>query len=113
MMTESNQTQERTTVIYECLSHSRRRYTLHRLHEAETPLPLPDLAEDVADWEVDGSKSKNDDETVKNVYFSLYHNHVPKLTEAGLIQYDQERDIVELAEYPEELSNKDQLLTAR
>lgn len=111
-MAESRQTQNRITVICECLSRSRRRCTLDRLREAEKPLALADLAEDVADWEVDVPQSEIDDETVKDVYMSLYHNHVQKLDDAGFVKYNQERNTVELAEYPEELSNKHEFLTS-
>lgn len=99
-------------MIYDCLSRSRHRYTLHRLKETEKPVPLADLAEDIADWETETAKDEIADETVKEVYMLLYHNHIPKLTDADLIQYNQKRDTVELSEYPEELSNNGQFVAA-
>ena len=104
-MTDSQQNRDRAAAIYDCLSRSRRRYTLYRLHEAPKPVALADLAEDVADWEVDETGSEIDPETVKDVYMSLYHNHVSKLADADLVRYDQERDEVELLEFPESVAS--------
>jgi len=112
-MTRSTQPQNRISVIFDCLSRARRRYCLHRLHNAETPIALADLAEDVANWESDRPKAEIADETIQEVALSLYHQHIPKLAEAGLVQYDQERTVVELLEYPEELDRHDQLLTVK
>lgn len=103
-MSHSIQTQDHTSVIYECLSRWRRRYVLHRLHNAGQPLALADVAEDVAEMEVE-TQSELDDEFVKNVYMSLYHAHIPKLADADLVEYHQERDEVKLIEYPIELES--------
>lgn len=103
-MADSTQTRDRTSVVYECLSRSRRRYLLYCLNTAGHPLPLADLAEAVAEMEVE-TQSELDDEFVKEVYMSLYHAHVPKLADAGLVEYSQEQDEVKLIEYPEELES--------
>ena len=99
-------------MICDCLSRSRRRYTLRHLKGTEKPMALADLAEEIADWESETPKAEITDETAKEVYMSLYHNHVPKLADADLVQYNQERDTVELSEYPEELSNEGQATLA-
>jgi DNA-binding transcriptional ArsR family regulator len=39
-----------------------------------------------------------DAETVMEVYLSLYHTHVPKLSDAGLVASDQQRDLVALTD---------------
>lgn len=103
MVLDQMGTQERKTAVYDCLSRPRRRYALYRLEEVDDPLSLPDLAEDVAEWEAETSRSELSDERVKDVYMSLYHNHVPRLEDAGLVEYDQEQDAVELVKSPEEL----------
>ncbi|WP_449271602.1 DUF7344 domain-containing protein [Halopiger xanaduensis] len=41
----------------------------------------------------------------------LYHTHIPKLEEAGIVTYDQERDIVTLAEQVEHIKQYQDLLT--
>lgn len=111
MMVHSQKTYDRITELCDCLSRSRRRYTLRHLKEVAEPLALADLAEDVADWEAETPKSEIPAETVKNVYMALYHTHIPKLADADFVQYDQECDVVELSEYPEELGEKGQFLT--
>lgn len=35
------------------------------------------------------------DESVKNQKLELYHNHLPKLDDAGLIEWDREEGVVE------------------
>lgn len=102
-MTDSMEDEERFSTLCDCLSNSRRRYALKRLDRAARPMALADLAEDVVDHETDASSSEADAETVKRVYMQLYHRHVPKLADADLVQYDQERDQVELLECPDVL----------
>lgn len=86
------------SAIYSCLSSSRRRYALYCMRDAEKALSLADLAEDVANMETEMPKHEIDKKAVKDVYLSLYHRHVPKLADAGLVQYDQELDMVSLPE---------------
>lgn len=100
------------TIIYDCLARPRRRYVLYRLKEVAEPLALADLAADVTDWEAETARADISDETVKDVYMSLYHNYVQKLNEANLVEYDQERDTVELSEFPDVLGDGDQFLSA-
>lgn len=95
-------------MIYECLSRSRRRYVLHCLHNAGQPLALADVAEEVAEMETE-AQSELDDELVKDVYMMLYHAHIPKLDDADLVEYNQERDEVKLIEYPVEVESMAEL----
>lgn len=103
-MSDSTQTRDRASVIYECLSRSRRRYLLHCLNTEDQSMALAELAEDVADREA-RAQTEVDDVFVEDVYMSLYHTHVPKLVDANLVEYDQGRDEVTLIEYPEELES--------
>lgn len=105
-MTNSIQTRDRTSVLSECLSRSRRRYLLHCLNTAGQPLALADLSEDIAGREVE-PQAEVDEECVKDVYLSLYHTHVPKLADANFVEYDQKRREVTLIEYPLELESTD------
>ncbi|WP_143117672.1 DUF7344 domain-containing protein [Halomicrobium zhouii] len=85
-------------MLYECLSHSRRRSILRCLRDTEKPLALADLAADVAHLEMEAPKSEVDPEEVKKIHLTLYHNHVPKLEEFGLVQYDPRNETVNLSE---------------
>jgi hypothetical protein len=47
---------------------------------------------------------------VKQTYLSLYHNHLPKLSSAGVVQYDQDQDMVQLTDDAERLNKFEELL---
>jgi len=81
-------------LTFELLSNGRRRQLLRCLLKYPNPVSLPDLADEVAVWEHGTSIDKISAEDVKRVYMSLYHLHVPKLVDAAVVRYDQERDEV-------------------
>lgn len=80
--------------VFHLLSHRRRRYVLSCLSAHGPTVALPDVADDVATREYETSIVDIPEEDVLEVYLSLYHTHVPKLVEAGVVSYDQERDLV-------------------
>ena len=82
------------------VEHERRRWTLRTLLAFDEPVTLPDLAEEVAIREVDRPITDIPGDRVKEIYLSLYHTHVPKLADAGLVEYEQEADLVALADDP-------------
>ncbi|NIB98363.1 hypothetical protein [Halobacterium sp. R2-5] len=84
--------------VYALLASERRRYVLSVLREHES-LSLPDLADEVALREHDAPLPQVPEDAVLQVYLSLWHVHVPKLTDADVVAYDQDRDIVTLAEH--------------
>lgn len=88
--------------IYELLADERRRNAIAFLREHEA-LTLPDLADEIACREYDRPITEIPEEKVLHVYSSLWHTHVPKLAEANVVAYDQDRDIVTLAENAEEI----------
>ncbi len=57
-------------------------------------ITLPDAAEEVAVRESGSTVQELSADRVANVYLSLYHDHLPRLIDAGLLEYDQERDLV-------------------
>lgn len=74
--------------------HRRRRHLIDCLREFDEPISLPDLADEVAIREQQVELTDIPAEDVKDIYLSLYHNHIPKLANAGVIEYDQESDLV-------------------
>lgn len=86
--------QKRLDTVFEILSHHRRRYVLRALRRYDTPVSLADLADGVAALEYGRPLTDADPGDVKRVYLSLYHTHVPKLSAAGVVAYDRERDTV-------------------
>lgn len=78
---------------YRVLSHPERRRVLEFLDEHES-VTLPDLAEYVACCKYETRLRDIPDDDVLAVYISLWHVHIPKMEEAGMLVYDQESDIV-------------------
>lgn len=86
-----------TDTLHAILADRRRRYVLARLQEAVSPMHLGDLAEEMAAWEreLDDVEEPGDPETIHQ---SLYHVHVAKMADAGLVDYDGMCDKVTLAD---------------
>ncbi|MFC7154297.1 hypothetical protein ACFQPA_02350 [Halomarina halobia] len=82
------------------LSNRRRRYALACLQEYGPSIALADLADEVAVREHDAPLPAIDERAVLDVYMSLYHSHVPKFVDAGIVEYDQERDLVRIEGVP-------------
>lgn len=75
-------------LIFDLLSNPRRRFILYYLRIASDSVKLPDLAKEIASWEYDTPIEELEDKEQKRAYVSLYQTHVPKLVEAGLVDYD-------------------------
>jgi len=82
-------------VVFDVLSSARRRQVL-RLLKTEGPMELTELAEHVAARENDTTVENLTKQQRKRVYVSLYQTHVPKMEDAGLVEYDQETSMVSL-----------------
>lgn len=91
--------------VYEALGHPRRRYLCYSLLE-DTRWSLPDLATKIAAWENDIPDHAVTENQRERMYVSLYHAHVPKLVDEGVIVFDDVNETVTPAE------NADQVLAA-
>jgi hypothetical protein len=80
--------------IYDILSSARRRYILLQLKQRQGPIELTELAEELAAWENDAPVADLPQEDRKRVYVSLYQTHIPKLDDAGLVEYDSDSGLV-------------------
>ena len=87
--------------IFGALAAERRRSVVRYLDEHGSPLALDVLATVLATAEADGRVVGPDPAVADEVYASLYHVHVPKLVEAGIVEYDRAGDTVERAENAE------------
>ncbi|RQH03251.1 DUF7344 domain-containing protein [Natrarchaeobius oligotrophus] len=85
---------ESVDATLELLANERRRLFLQVMRTYGEPLTLPDVAEEVAVRETGSSVTELSAERVANVYISLYHDHLPRLVDTNLLEYDQERDLV-------------------
>ncbi len=82
--------------VFEILSSPRRRYLLYHLRQRGEPVELTELAEHVAAWENDVEPGELTTQERKRVYVSLYQTHVPKLDDAGIVDYDADSGMVTL-----------------
>jgi hypothetical protein len=100
--TPSERDRDDTTAgsAFSLLAHPRRRAAVRTLSTHGEPMTLADLADEVAERERDTRLPELSPETVQRVYLSLYHSHVPRLTEAGVAGYDQEGDLVWMRQGP-------------
>jgi hypothetical protein len=96
---------------FDLLSNARRRFVLRRLQSDREGIELSDLAEELAAEENEVRPDELSAQQRKRTYVSLYQTHIPKLSEAGVVEYDSETGIVsptrhvdELAQYFEEES---------
>lgn len=85
-------------VIFELLKNRRRREVLTYLLEAEGTVTLGELAEQIAAWENDTTVNALSSDQRKRVYVALYQTHLPKMDDAGIIDYDQDRGLIELSD---------------
>lgn len=81
--------------IFHLLQNERRRMVLRYLRGTEGPVRMRDVAEQVAAWEHDTTVEELTSTQRQRVYIPLYQSHLSKLDEAGLIDYQQNRGIVE------------------
>lgn len=100
-----------TDALIAVLSDSRRRFVLACLQKYATPMALADLADVLASWEHDAELNEIPADDVKTIYISLYHRHIPKLADVGLVEYSQERDAVTLTQESQELPLMESLLS--
>jgi hypothetical protein len=88
--------------VYQALGHSRRRYLCYTLLE-DTEWSLTDLATKIAAWEHDVPEHAVTDAQREGVYVSLYHAHVPKLVDEGVITFDEMTETITTAEHAEQV----------
>jgi DNA-binding transcriptional ArsR family regulator len=85
--------------VFEVLSNERRRCALHYLKQHDRRrVELRELVDHVTAWENDTSTAQIDSTERKRVYTALRQNHLPKLEEAGIIEYEHMRGEVELTD---------------
>lgn len=102
---EATDTSLSQDVVFELLSSPRRRYILYYLRQSREPVELTTLAEQVAAWENETDVDNITEQERKRVYVSLYQTHIPRLDEAGVIEYDKDSGMVSLASQAREIDN--------
>jgi hypothetical protein len=83
-------------VMFEVLKNERRRFVLRYFDENEGPVALGDLAEHVAARENDKPVRELSSGERKRVYVGLYQCHLPKMDDAGIVDFNRNRGRIEL-----------------
>jgi hypothetical protein len=109
-MSGSYRTHQATDAIFESLAAPRRRYAVRCLKDYGKPMALADLADEIAALENGAPLTEVSVEAVKQVYLSLYHKHLPTLSSAGIVRYDQNQAMVQLVDDAEQLEQFEDLL---
>jgi hypothetical protein len=89
--------------IFSMLSNQRRRYVIHFIKRDPGPIRIRDLAQQVAAWENGIEVEELTYKQRKRVYTSLHQTHLPKLHDAGVVEYDRDRGTITLADGAAEL----------
>lgn len=91
------------STTFELLKNRRRRETISYLLEHDGTSTLSDLAEHIAALENGIEVIELSSDQRKRVYIGLYQCHLPKMADAGLIEFNQNRGKVELEEHGADL----------
>lgn len=92
--------------VFHLLQNQRRRYALRYLQLADADtVKMRDLAEQVAAWEHDTTVQLLSSKQRQRVYIPLYQNHLPKLADEGIIDYQQSRGVVTRLDGAEQLDD--------
>lgn len=91
------------TEAFDILSNDRRRHALHYLLSHDEGTEIGELSRQVAAWENGESLDQVTAEERRRVYVSLHQTHLPRMDEAGILQYENSRDTIALTERGESL----------
>ncbi|WP_336328649.1 DUF7344 domain-containing protein [Halovenus sp. HT40] len=82
--------------VFELLSADRRQAVLLYLDSTDGQADLGELAEHIAAQECSCSPAELSSQQRKRAYVGLYQCHLPKMADAGVIEYDSDRGTVAL-----------------
>lgn len=87
-----------TDDLCDVLSNARRRFVIDRLASHSKPLAVADVTRELTRWECETPSDQIPEEQVKSRYAALYHVHVPKMADVGILEYNRERNTIALAD---------------
>lgn len=88
------------SVAFRVLANEQRRFLLYLLVEHDGSAPADELVARLAGTDVDATA---DSGLPGRVHRRMYHNHLPRLAEHGVVEYDRDADTVSLTEVGEAL----------
>ena len=89
------------TALFGLLAVPRRRYLLYALLKQGGLATIDRLARQIAACECASTGETIDDDLEKRVEIALVHNHLPRLADVGLVEYDRRSGDVVLSEPPD------------
>jgi DNA-binding transcriptional ArsR family regulator len=84
--------------VFRVLKNRRRRFALHYLKQHEGPVPVGDLAEQVAAWENGLPVGEVSRDERRRAYISLIQTHLPTMEESSMVSLDEDDTTVELTD---------------
>lgn len=94
----------RARTLLQALADKRRRFVLYYLRNRESA-EFEDLTEQLAAWASEAPLGAPDEQTRKSIQSELYHKHLPKLEETGIIRYERDQKTVSFREQPGPIEN--------
>ena len=84
-----------TDTLFKAMGDRRARHVLSYLDAASSEvLTLEDIADAVAEWEAEAGAATDAEDHRRRVAIDLHHNHLPKLDEAAIVDYDPRSKMV-------------------
>lgn len=86
------------TEVFEILGNDRRRHALHYLLSQEDGTDIRELSRQLAAWENDIPLEEVTSNERRRVYVSLHQTHLPRMDDAGVLNYESSGDTIRLTE---------------
>lgn len=86
------------TAVFKLLSHHRRRAVIQYLSTQAGTTAVSDVADQIALLEGEHTRDR-----YERICTSLVHSHLPMLADAGIVNYDPSREVVELRDQATEI----------
>lgn len=84
--------------LFDVLANQRRRFAVHLLkREGEGSVAIGDMADQIAAWENGIDTTEITGNERKRVYTALQQSHLPKMDEAGVVEFNKDRGLIEPA----------------
>jgi len=82
--------------LFDVLANQRRRFAMHLLKgEHDDQIAIGDMAEQIAAWENGIDMAEITGSERKRVYTALQQSHLPKMDDAGVVEFNKDRGVVE------------------
>lgn len=86
------------SLVFDLLADEHRRHAVAYLATCEESVTISELAAEIATRSSNRPRTAIPTQQTRSIMIDLHHKHVPKLAEAGVVEYDRECGLVELSE---------------